>query len=447
MVAGQTYAVAVTMKNTGSNSWTAAAGYKLGSQNPADTARWGINRVALPSSVAPNGQVTFSFNVTAPSTANTYNFQWQMVQDGAQQWFGSATPNVAVTVTGPSGTISTSPSSCTIPSGQSACTTQVAWSSSNAATACVWKTSPAPVQMWQCAPSGSSAWPWVFAGTNSFELRAHATTPSGTDSERLAATLLGSTTATGNPAVVSYTYDQFAPYLARTKGFDSSGSPRWFTSPTVVNSKRTIIDVTWGDHVEQHEIRKDCSDGKSYVWVSAFKDRLGVHPDYPLTANTVLLKKNGVTTNLTNVCGTDGHVYALYNVDSTPYTIEVWGNVSPAPGAPPNQTFYWQANYSYIASSTNTCWIKDSQISRPVIRQEEAWWAGGVWDGSTFVGRGWKDGASGPIGANDQPTGQNVMLSTYFEIAKDAGFLWKWGNHPNSTMTFGPDCLSDISAW
>ncbi|MDO8682740.1 MAG: glycosyl hydrolase, partial [Armatimonadota bacterium] len=46
---------------------------------------------------APGQQKTFTFIVTAPSTAGTYNFQWRMVQDGVQ-WFGDLTPNVAVTV-------------------------------------------------------------------------------------------------------------------------------------------------------------------------------------------------------------------------------------------------------------------------------------------------------------------------------------------------------------
>lgn len=47
--------------------------------------------------VAPNNVMQFNFPVTAPSTPGTYNFQWQMVQDGVE-WFGALTPNVAVNV-------------------------------------------------------------------------------------------------------------------------------------------------------------------------------------------------------------------------------------------------------------------------------------------------------------------------------------------------------------
>lgn len=97
MTAGQSYAVSVTMKNTGSNTWTTAGSYNLGSQNPQDNGTWGVARVGLPYSVAPGDEVTFNFTVTAPATLGTYNFQWRMVQDGVE-WFGDFSPNVAVTV-------------------------------------------------------------------------------------------------------------------------------------------------------------------------------------------------------------------------------------------------------------------------------------------------------------------------------------------------------------
>jgi hypothetical protein len=48
--------------------------------------------------VAPGQQVAFGFTVTAPTTPATYNFQWQMLQEGVV-WFGGVTPNVPVTVT------------------------------------------------------------------------------------------------------------------------------------------------------------------------------------------------------------------------------------------------------------------------------------------------------------------------------------------------------------
>jgi hypothetical protein len=97
MDAGLSYLVSVTLQNNGSNTWTQAENYNLGSQNPQDNYTWGLNRVNLPASVPPGGQVTFSYYVTAPYNAGTYNFQWRMVQDGVE-WFGDFTPNIQINV-------------------------------------------------------------------------------------------------------------------------------------------------------------------------------------------------------------------------------------------------------------------------------------------------------------------------------------------------------------
>src|SRR6185437_7532985 len=103
MTAGQTYNVSVTMQNNGTTVWRAATQHRLGSQNPQDNQTWGIGRVNVPADVLPNGQVTFSFSVTAPQAQGVYDFQWRMVQD-AVEWFGEYTPNVQVSVTAaPSG--------------------------------------------------------------------------------------------------------------------------------------------------------------------------------------------------------------------------------------------------------------------------------------------------------------------------------------------------------
>ena len=99
MATGRTYAVTVTMQNNGSTTWTSAANYNLGSQNPQDNLTWGFARVGLPGStpVAAGGTVTFSFNVTAPTAGGGANFQWRIVHDGVA-WFGDLTTNVPITL-------------------------------------------------------------------------------------------------------------------------------------------------------------------------------------------------------------------------------------------------------------------------------------------------------------------------------------------------------------
>jgi len=98
MVAGQSYSVSVTMKNTGVTNWTSGNGFYLRSQNPTDNTTWGRKAVNLSSSetIMPGQTKKFSFTVYAPMNAGTYNFQWRMAQNTSS--FGTVSPNVAVPV-------------------------------------------------------------------------------------------------------------------------------------------------------------------------------------------------------------------------------------------------------------------------------------------------------------------------------------------------------------
>jgi len=105
LLTGETRAVTVTLRNTGTTLWTRFndEGYKLGTQNPQDNTLWtGGPRIYLPAGaqINPGQSWTFSFNITAPSTPGTYNFQWRMVQEFVG-WFGDFTPNVAIRVSIP----------------------------------------------------------------------------------------------------------------------------------------------------------------------------------------------------------------------------------------------------------------------------------------------------------------------------------------------------------
>ena len=54
--------------------------------------------LATGDSIVHGAQKTFTFNITAPSAAGTYDFQWRMLQEGVT-WFGDFTSNVAIVVT------------------------------------------------------------------------------------------------------------------------------------------------------------------------------------------------------------------------------------------------------------------------------------------------------------------------------------------------------------
>lgn len=99
LLPGQNVLVTVRMKNVSRTTWTAGQSFKLAAQG--DSMTWGINRVTLPNDVAPDTEVSFTFNIVAPSPPGNYNFQWRMIQEGVQR-FGDVSPNVAIQVLAPS---------------------------------------------------------------------------------------------------------------------------------------------------------------------------------------------------------------------------------------------------------------------------------------------------------------------------------------------------------
>lgn len=106
MQTGSTQTVTVQFKNTGTRTWTNAAAFRLGSQNPQDNGTWGTGRVGLPSDIAPGQTATFTFQIRAPSTPGNFNFQWRMLQEGVT-WFGDFGANVVITVNPPPPVLST----------------------------------------------------------------------------------------------------------------------------------------------------------------------------------------------------------------------------------------------------------------------------------------------------------------------------------------------------
>ncbi|MEX2370621.1 MAG: T9SS type A sorting domain-containing protein, partial [Bacteroidales bacterium] len=86
---GEDATVQLTMRNTGTTSWTKARGYGLGSQYPPDNKTWGLALVdmAASDSILPGEEKTFYFEITAPATDDAYDFQWQMMQADSG-WFG-----------------------------------------------------------------------------------------------------------------------------------------------------------------------------------------------------------------------------------------------------------------------------------------------------------------------------------------------------------------------
>lgn len=95
----QTFSVNLKWMNMGSQVWDGANGLKLRAQNPASNTTWGGDTVLLPSStVALGQQLDATFTAIAPRNFGTYNFQWQLYQEGVGL-FGQMSANVQITVT------------------------------------------------------------------------------------------------------------------------------------------------------------------------------------------------------------------------------------------------------------------------------------------------------------------------------------------------------------
>tara|TARA_B100000809_G_scaffold127796_2_gene125933 strand:- start:12995 stop:14968 length:1974 start_codon:yes stop_codon:yes gene_type:complete len=94
---GETATVSVTMKNTGTSTWTKSEMFKLGSVD--DDLYLGLNRVELDASdaILPNEEKTFTFSITGPNTPDAYGFQWRMIKENVE-WLGEMSTKQTVVV-------------------------------------------------------------------------------------------------------------------------------------------------------------------------------------------------------------------------------------------------------------------------------------------------------------------------------------------------------------
>jgi hypothetical protein len=104
LTAGQTYPtspnsyIEITMRNTGSETWSYGKHIKLG----AIFRNWSTNRIYItPSTVTvatcnqTGSTYTFKFHITAPPGPGTYSFQYRLLDEDTAQWFGGYAPGPA----------------------------------------------------------------------------------------------------------------------------------------------------------------------------------------------------------------------------------------------------------------------------------------------------------------------------------------------------------------
>lgn len=87
--AGEQRSVSITLRNTGTSSWTSGAQIRLGAVGNSDpftaSTRLSLN---AGETVAPGTMRTFTWTMTAPSTQGYYTSDWRMVNDASSTWFG-----------------------------------------------------------------------------------------------------------------------------------------------------------------------------------------------------------------------------------------------------------------------------------------------------------------------------------------------------------------------
>lgn len=98
--AGAAFQAQLTLRNTGTTTWSEAAEYRLGSQTPQDNQVWGLGRLEIGAGVevAPGETYTFDVDLTAPATPMEHPMQWRMVHENVG-WFGETTDLLTIDVT------------------------------------------------------------------------------------------------------------------------------------------------------------------------------------------------------------------------------------------------------------------------------------------------------------------------------------------------------------
>lgn len=96
----QLVTVRVSVRNTGTTTWTAAEGYKLGAVGDSDP--FGPGRITLPvtASIAPGQTWDFQVPLQAPNGSTTGTSDWRMVRENVR-WFGDVTSSSVSVSCGP----------------------------------------------------------------------------------------------------------------------------------------------------------------------------------------------------------------------------------------------------------------------------------------------------------------------------------------------------------
>ena len=89
LACGAALAAELTLRNSGTTTWSQAQGYALGAVDGSDPLAGDV-RVDLPADleIAPGDSHTFTLDLVAPELEAEYHTDWQMLRGDAEAWFG-----------------------------------------------------------------------------------------------------------------------------------------------------------------------------------------------------------------------------------------------------------------------------------------------------------------------------------------------------------------------
>jgi len=173
------------------------------------------------------------------------------------------------------------------------------------------------------------------------------------------------------------------------------------------------FDIVWGDTWEEQRIAANPKDGGAlWVYLDAYTSPL---IRYVSWATRTEVNRGAGWRDVTSDTQTTPYAPVLL---TGPVSVRSWGWIV----LNGNTVKRWFHHHTLtpVPAVYNSCWTL-ADATRPVIRQQEAWWDDG----------GWTDRGSGAIDpVTREPSGEGISYIYTNDIARGAGYLWQ-GGYPN----------------
>ncbi len=220
----------------------------------------------------------------------------------------------------------------------------------------------------------------------------------------------------------------------------------------------SLSNLNWSSvtNKELFEVRHNCSDGQSYLFLNGYKPHNTSLPSYVvywLKATKVLITTGSNVFDITHVAkgnggcekwvenfnnsgkrGRMGFPFAPYRFWNQPYRLQVWGKICDQHGVCNQRRFYWDAQWQPYLTSTNDCWTGPGSATRSTINLTEAYWDSIL---------GWTQGNGAMNPSTGQPTGTGISYGRTIGYGLDVGPNWTYLD----LVTGNEQCVQNVHSW